>query len=125
MIVIDGTRVIFLSKLCTGVDPMLRMTFIFLFYPMKFKTKLWVFPVSILIILLAATLHFMILIPIAYQAREWYEFSHDWVTKFIFYGFYFMVWLMWERIIKNNFLQGKKDPERNDSEAGKPLKIHS
>jgi len=99
MIVINGYKVIFLSPPCTGLDPMLRMSFIFLFYPLAIKTKLWVYPLSMFFILLAATLHFMILIPIAYEANDWFAFSHDWLTKVIFYGFYFMVWVMWEKIL--------------------------
>ncbi len=101
MIVIGGNNVLFLSPACTGLDPMLRMTFIFMFYPMAFKTKLWVLPVSMFFILVASTIHFTLLIPIAYQAGEWFRFSHDWLTKFIFYGFYFMVWVFWEKIIQH------------------------
>ena len=100
MIVIGGRDVLFLASPCTGVDPMLRMTFIFLFYPLAFRTKFWVLPLSLVIILIAATVHFIMLIPIAYQATEWFHFSHNWLSKVVFYGFYFMVWIIWENILK-------------------------
>jgi exosortase/archaeosortase family protein len=109
VIYIHGTGIVFLSPPCTGLDPMIRMAFIFLFYPLKIKIKLWVLPLSILFILVAATIHFIMLITIVYEAKEWYRFSHEWLTKVIFYGFYFMVWVMWENILKNKKAINTKD----------------
>jgi len=95
---INGIDVIILSGGCSGVHPMLRMTFILLLYPISWGNKLWLFPISGLIIIFAATIHFILLIPIAYHWPEYYLFSHTWLTKIVFYGFYFLTWLLWERI---------------------------
>ena len=82
---------------CTGLSQMLRLSFVLLFYPISWRQKNYLFIPSILIILFAATIHFLILIPISYQAPEWYKFSHDYFTKIIFFGFIFLCWIIWEK----------------------------
>ncbi|MFH1160103.1 MAG: exosortase/archaeosortase family protein [bacterium] len=98
IVIINNTKVIQLFPGCSGLQPMLRMTFILLLYPLPWKTKSWLFPLSWFIILFAATVHFILLIPIAYHWPEWYTFSHNWLTRIIFYSFYFLTWLIWEKI---------------------------
>ena len=83
---------------CSGLQPTLRMTFILLLYPIPWKTKSWLLPLSWVIILFAATIHFILLIPIACHWPEYYNFSHHWLTRILFYGFYFLTWLFWERV---------------------------
>ena len=95
---INNTECIQLLPGCSGFHPILRMTFILLLYPIPWKIKYWLFPLSWFIILFAATIHFILLIPIAYHWPEYYSFSHNWFTKVIFYGFYFLAWLIWERV---------------------------
>ena len=95
---INNIEVIHLLPGCSGLHPFLRMTFILLLYPLPWKTKSLLFPLSWFIILFAATIHFIILIPINYHWPEYYSFSHNWFTKIIFYGFYFLIWLIWERV---------------------------
>ena len=95
---INNTECIQLLPGCSGLQPIMRMTFILLLYPIPWKIKSWLFPLSWAIILLAATIHFILLIPISYHWPEYYDFSHNWLTKIIFYGFYFLTWVLWERV---------------------------
>ena len=95
---INNIEVIHLFPGCSGFHPILRLTAILLLYPIPWKYKSWLFPLSWLIILFAATLHFILLVPIANEWREYYSFFHNWLTKIIFYGFYFLIWLIWEKI---------------------------
>ena len=95
---INNIEVIQLFPGCSGLHPILRMTFILLLYPIPWKTKSWLFPLSWFIILFAATIHFILLIPIAYHWPDYYNFSHHWLTRIIFYGFYFLTWLIWEKV---------------------------
>jgi len=83
---------------CSGLLPTLRMTISLLLYPIPWKTKSWLFPLSWGIILLASTVHFILLIPISYHWPNYYDFSHNWLTKIIFYGIYFLTWLLWEKV---------------------------
>ena len=97
-VIINNCEVIHLSTGCSGLYQIFRITFILLFYPLPWKTKTWLFPLSWIIIILAATIHYIILIPIAYYWPEYFSFSHDWLTKFLFYGFFFLTWLVWEKV---------------------------
>ena len=96
-IFINGKSLLQLQPGCSGLDPMIRLTFILLFYPLLWQKKAWLWPISLAILLFAATLHFLLLIPITYHAPEWYTFAHNWLTRIIFYGFYFLCWLIWEK----------------------------
>ena len=98
IISINNIEIIQLLPGCSGFHPILRLTFILLFFPIPWRTKSWLFPLSWLIILLAATIHFILLFLIANHWPEYYSFSHNWLTRIIFYGFYFLIWLIWERV---------------------------
>ena len=82
---------------CTGLDPMIRLTFILLMYPIAWPKKLALWPISMIIIFIAATIHFLILIPISYSYPEHYAITHNWITRVIFYSFYFLCWIIWEK----------------------------
>lgn len=98
MVIIDNQQIIQLFSGCSGLDPLFRITIILLLYPLPWKTKSLLLPLSWLIIFFAASIHFILLIPVAYHWPDWYSFSHDWLTKIIFYGFYFLTWLLWEKV---------------------------
>jgi len=98
-IIIAGKAHVQMFPGCTGLDPMIRLTFILIFYPLYWRRKLILWPFSLLILLFASTLHFLLLIPIAYQFPEWFGFAHNWLTRVIFYSFYFLCWLLWEKEI--------------------------
>jgi exosortase/archaeosortase family protein len=98
LICINDTGTLRLYPGCSGLQPLLWITFILAFYPIKIKTKLWLFPVSWLIILVATMIHFMMLIPIAYDAPSWFPLSHKWFSRVMFYGLFFLVWVLWENI---------------------------
>jgi exosortase/archaeosortase family protein len=94
---IDNKAYIHLAPGCSGLSPLLRMTIILIFYPINWKIKSWLLPVSWIIILVAATIHFIILVPISYYYPENYNFYHNWPTRIIFYGLYFCIWIIWEK----------------------------
>ena len=98
VISINNIKIIQLHFGCTGYHAILRMTFVLFLYPLPWKIKFGLFPISWLIIFFAATIHFIMLTVIANHWPEYYSFSHDWLTKIIFYGFYFFTWLLWEKV---------------------------
>lgn len=98
IVIINNIEVIRLLPGCSGLHQILRITFILLLYPLPWRTKSWLLPISWLIIFFAATIHFILLIPIAYHWPEYYSFSHNWITKAIFYGFFFLTWIIWEKV---------------------------
>lgn len=98
-IIIMGKAPVQMLPGCTGLVLMIRLTFILTLYPLHWRRKLILWPLSLLILLFASTLHFLLLVPIAYQCPEWFDFAHNWLTRVIFYAFYFFCWLLWEKAI--------------------------
>ena len=98
-IFIAGKPIIALGSGCTGLNPMVRLSFVLVFYPLAWRRKVYLLPLSLLILIFASTLHFLLLIPIVNHYPEWYGFAHNWLTKILFYGFYFLCWLIWEKTI--------------------------
>jgi len=95
---INNREVIRLAAGCSGLQPVLRITFILMLYPVSWKAKAWLLPLSWFILVVAAAIHFILLIPVAFHWPEYYSFSHNWGTRIIFYGFYFLTWRIWEKV---------------------------
>ena len=96
-IFIMGKAQIQLLPGCTGLSHIVRLTFVLLLYPIHWQTKIYLWPISLLMMVFASTLRFLILIPIAFQYQDWYKLTHDWLAKVIFFGFYFVCWIIWEK----------------------------
>jgi len=82
---------------CTGLGHMIRVGFALLLYPMSWVKKCYLFFPSLLIILFAATIHFLLLIPIAFYYPNSFALAHDYFAKLLFFGFIFLCWMIWER----------------------------
>ena len=96
-IIIDNKEVLLLLPACTGFDQIVRMMIVLVFYPIPPKSKIWLGPVSVCILVIAATIHFTILIPVASTYPRYYNFFHSGITLVIFYSLYFSCWLIWEK----------------------------
>jgi len=107
IISISGKPCIELLPGCNGFTHIVEINLTLSLYPMTLKQKLIMLPVTVLILLFAAVLHFMILIPISYNAREWYGFSHNYFTKTLFFAFYFLCWIIWEKLRNGKKMSGK------------------
>lgn len=97
-IFIDGNAYLYMAPGCSGLVPMISLTVALLFYPLPLRKKAILWPVSLFILLLASILHFLLLIPVIYQYPEWFALFHKWLTRIFFYGFYFLCWVLWERV---------------------------
>jgi len=96
-ITINNVRTIQMNPGCTGLLPLFQMFFILLFFPLTFKQKILFFPVSLLIIVFAAIIHYLILIPVAYSFHESFTLFHDIISRVIFYLFFFVNFVLWNR----------------------------
>jgi len=102
LISINNIPVIILLGGCTGLGAMLRIYFILIFYPITFRKKILLIPISFVTITFGAILHYIFLIPMAYYYPEYHSFNHDYTSRIIFYIIYFLTWLIWERIRSSN-----------------------
>ena len=99
VMIIGNESIIQLLPGCTGFNQVLRITFILLLYPISFRKKIFLLPLSWILIIFAAVIHFLMLIPIASDINQWYDFVHNWFSRFVFYAFFFINWLFWEKLI--------------------------
>ena len=98
IITISGQEVLQIIYGCTGIIQLFQITFILLFYPIKWRQKIYLFPLSIIIIFSATIVHFLILVPIAYHLPEYFSVFHDYTLRIFFFGIVFLTWLFWEKV---------------------------
>jgi exosortase/archaeosortase family protein len=97
-IVILGQTPIRLYPGCTGLHQMISISLVLFFYPISIKKKLLLWPLSIGILAFASIIHFLILIPISYKFSCLFNFAHNYLTRTVYYSFYFICWILWEKI---------------------------
>ena len=99
IIIIKNNSIIQMLPGCSGLFHIIRLTFVLLLYPISWVNKIKVYVPTIIIIIIAATVHFIILIPISYQFHEHYTFAHNYFAKSIYLVFIFGCWLFWDRYV--------------------------
>ena len=80
---------------CSGLIQMFRIFFVLLFFPGSWASKLWYIPLSLVLVLIAAMVHLFILSYVLIYFPQQYDLAHDYITKIIFYGMYFLIWIYW------------------------------
>ena len=80
---------------CSGLIQMFRIFFVLLFFPGSRYHKIWFIPLSLILVFIAAMVHLLILSYVIIYLPEYYDVAHNFVTKFIFYGMYFLIWVYW------------------------------
>ena len=85
---------------CSGLIQMFRIFFVLLFFPGSWYHKTWYIPLSLILVFVASIIHLLILSYVIIYLPEYYDVAHNFVTKFIFYGMYFLIWAYWlERFV--------------------------
>jgi len=80
---------------CSGVRQLLQVLFITLLLPGPFISKLWFVPLSLGIVFLATILHLVILALVAGLEPSWFYTFHAWITRIVFYIFFFLIAVIW------------------------------
>lgn len=100
VIYLPNNRAIQMLPDCTGVKHGIEIVFILLIYPGPGKHKFWYIPVSVFIIFIAAIVHFLILALVLEFKPAFFEFSHSHFSRWIFFIFFFLIWVIWEEKIR-------------------------
>jgi len=98
IITISGQEVLQIICGCTGIIQLFQITFILVFYPIKWSQKIYLYPFSIIIIFSAAIVHFIFLVPIAFDLPDYFSVFHDYTFRIFFFGVVFLTWLFWEKV---------------------------
>lgn len=88
---------IYLYEGCSGLKQVIQFSLIILIYPGSFRRKLWYIPLSALILIQAAIIHFMFLCITWYRMPAQYDFVHEHLSRWFFFGVFFLLWVVFIR----------------------------
>ncbi len=81
---------------CTGIKQAYIFFCIIAFYRGPFKTKLWYIPLGIAVTYLFNIFRISVITGIIYKHSDWFDFVHEHLFKYLFYGLIFGMWVLWE-----------------------------
>jgi exosortase/archaeosortase family protein len=97
LITLPDSRSIYLYEGCSGLKQVLQFSLIMLLYPGPVVRKTWFIPFSALLLILAAIVHFVFLCYILYASPANYDFMHDHISRWFFFGVFFLLWMWFNR----------------------------
>ena len=90
------------QPLCTALKQVIQFTLLLLIYPGPLKYKIWYLPLSWVILLVSAIIHLVILALTLAWTPSNYMLMHIYISRWFFFGMYFIIWLIWEeKFVKN------------------------
>ena len=85
---------------CTGVKQFFSFFMVMVFYLGPWKKKLWYIPLSLAILWIYNIIRIAAIIFLTENNRDRFEFLHDGLFRWIFYGIIFLLWVYWEEVIR-------------------------
>jgi len=85
------------------------MTVILLCSRGDYRHKIWYWVVSIAVLVGYNILRLTLLTYIVRDHIEWFDFMHERVMKYIFYGVMFMLWVLWDEWLRKRVVKRKAD----------------
>ncbi|NDV47058.1 hypothetical protein D0T49_08365 [Paludibacter sp. 221] len=91
-----GVRIVWA---CTGIKQAYIFTCIIAFTRGPWKKKLWYIPMGILIVYLFNLFRLTVITACVKNHFDWFDFLHEGLFKYIFYGVIFLMWVIWDEKI--------------------------
>ncbi len=85
---------------CTGAKQFYVFLAIMLFYPGPWKKKLWYLPLGALILWAYNIVRISSILFMTRNHPEWFDFLHDKLFRYAYYGLIFLIWVYWEEKIR-------------------------
>ena len=85
---------------CTAIKQYFMMTVILMLSRGQLLHKLWYWLVSMIILVGYNIVRLAVLTYIVRDHREWFDFMHEHVMKYIFYGLMFLLWVIWDELLR-------------------------
>jgi exosortase/archaeosortase family protein len=114
LINLPNNNSIFLFEGCSGLKQVIQFTLLILCYPGRIQRKLWYIPFSTMVLLIAAMIHFIFLCVVLYKLPEQYEFMHDNLSRWFFFGIFFLLWVLFIRVKKTENVNSLKSEIHSD-----------
>lgn len=93
---------------CTGVKQLYAFVTVMAFCPGPWKKKLWYIPLGGVILGIYNILRIVLILFLTKDHPERFEFLHEHVFRYIYYGIIFLLWVYWEEKIRNRNHQNEK-----------------
>ena len=88
---------------CTAVKQLFIFIVIMTFYKGSWKKKLWYIPVGCVILWAYNIIRIALICYFTSDHPERFDFLHEGLFRYIYYGLIFLLWVIWEeKFVKNN-----------------------
>jgi len=85
---------------CTAIKQAYIFFCIIAFTRGSWKNKLWYIPLGLLVVHLFNLFRMTIIVAMTKNYPEWFHFLHDFLFKYTFYGVIFLMWLLWDEVLR-------------------------
>lgn len=85
---------------CTGYKQAYIFAMIILLYKGPFLRKLWYIPAGLIVVYLFNIFRMTMIVAAIRKNPDSFEFLHEGVYKYMFYGIIFLMWVLWEEKIR-------------------------
>lgn len=85
---------------CTGLKQAYIFIAIIAFYKGPFLRKLWYIPAGLVIVYLFNIFRIMMIVASIRENPDSFEFLHEGLYKYMYYGIIFLMWVLWEEKIR-------------------------
>lgn len=87
---------------CTGLKQSYIFITLILFFKGPWRKKIWFIPLGLVIIYLFNIFRITFLAGMVRFHPEWFDFVHEEIFKYLFYGLIFGLWVIWEEKIRKD-----------------------
>jgi len=99
----------YINRSCSGLKQIMQFVILMMIFPGPWKKKLWFIPLGIFIIHLTNLFRIIGLSVVLETIPEYWQFSHDYIFRPLFYVVIFFMWVWWvDKISKRNKAKNKK-----------------
>ncbi len=88
---------------CSGLKQFYQIFFLLLFFPGKWKPKLWFIPLGMIVLYIVNVLRIIILSYVLKYFPEYWHFSHDWILRPFFYVVIFYLWMYYLKKLSGRY----------------------
>lgn len=97
---------------CSGLKQSYIFLCIIMFYRGPFLKKLWFIPAGLLLLFFFNIFRISLITAIVKTHPDWFEFLHEYLFKYLYYGLIFLMWVFWEeKIVKKNLENRQSEAE--------------
>lgn len=98
--IFDNRNYIIVNSSCSGFKQALQFILLFLIYPGPWKHKAWIIPLGVVLIHLTNLVRVVGLSLVMVKMPQYWDFSHDYIFRPLFYLVIFLLWVFWEERIR-------------------------